>query len=173
MTNIRLPCIISIFRGTCVVVAISISRRPCEVWKPRLHCPTLLSRYSPLSHAVFCLLCIIPSKDLPVKTLSTIKVHPNSGESLLVRDQSPTSILFSFSSVSQTRRWEIAQQRRHRPQAAIYREQFSIFVAISRRALLRDDTIPEQKPPGLSQARRFVCLVRQKPGFSEKTRFPI
>ena len=43
----RMKRIISIFRGACVVAAISISRQPCEVWKPRLHCPTLLRRYFP------------------------------------------------------------------------------------------------------------------------------
>jgi len=38
--------IVSIFWGTCAVAAISISRWPCKVWKPRLHCPTLLRGYA-------------------------------------------------------------------------------------------------------------------------------
>ena len=38
-------CIISIFWGTFNVAALSIARYVREVWKPRLHCPTLLSRY--------------------------------------------------------------------------------------------------------------------------------
>ena len=37
--------IISIFWGTFNVAALSIARYAREVWKPRLHCPTLLSRY--------------------------------------------------------------------------------------------------------------------------------
>ena len=45
-TSIPIYRIISIFWGTFNVAALSIARYAREVWKPRLHCSTLLSRYN-------------------------------------------------------------------------------------------------------------------------------